>query len=204
MLYYSHIFFHVILIWTNHYPEEKCTGGVIKKCIYSIIIIDCFINQPPCSIHKIFVVLAVQDKTVFALGNINRQWNMDMPWIKKLLEYLLFMHMECIALAGDVPINHQFDWLDREFQFHGQCHISLPYNLTDRFNGNEFWSLIQFNTIQVGTCGSRMWNVVTIPTLRNCSAENVHCPIDINLLPSIALPECVGARTRVNEYLCRW
>lgn len=128
----------------------------------------------------------------FTLGDISRQWNMDMPWIKKFQEYLLLMLRECSALAGVMDINHQFDWLGRQlFQFHGQCHISLAYNLRERFNGNESWSLSEFNASQVWTWGSRMWNVVTLPGLRNCSAVNVYWPIDINLLLwslSIALP----------------
>lgn len=89
-------------------------------------------------------------------------------------------------------INQRFDWLSRQLsQFHGQCHICLAYNLRERFNGNESWSLSEFNAIQVWTWGSRMWNVVTLPRLRNCSAANAYWPIDINLLPwslSIALP----------------
>lgn len=129
---------------------------------------------------------------MFTLGDISKQWNMDMPWIKKSQEYLLFMLMECSALVGVMHINHQFDWLGRQlFQFHGQCHISLPYNLGERFNGNESRSLSEFNAIQVWTWGSRMWNVVTLLRLRNCSALNAYWPIDINLLLwslSIALP----------------
>ncbi len=129
---------------------------------------------------------------MFTLGDISKQWNMDMSWIKMLQEYLLFMLRECSALVGVMHINHQFDWLGRQlFQFHGQCHISLPYNLRERFNGNESRSLSEFNAIQVWMWGSRMWNVVTLPGLRNCSALNAYWPIDINLLLwslSIALP----------------
>lgn len=102
------------------------------------------------------------------------------------------MLRECFALSGVMHINHQCDWLGRQlFQFHGQCHISLPYKLRERFNGNESWSLSEFNASQVWTWGSRMWNVVTLPGLTNSSAVNAHWPIDINLLLwslSIALP----------------
>lgn len=138
-------------------------------------------------------MVAVWDKTaVFTLRAFSKHWNMDMPWIKNLLEYLLFMLTECSALVGVVHIGHQFDWFGSQlFQFHGQCHISLPYNLRERFNGNESWSLGEFNAIQIWTCGSRMWNVVTLPALRNGSAVNAYWPVGINLLLwslSIALP----------------
>lgn len=80
-------------------------------------------------------------------------------------------------------INHQFDWLGWQlFQFHGQCHISLAYNLSGRFNGNESWSLSELNAGQFWTWGSRMWNVVTLPGLRNWSAVNAYWPGDVNLL----------------------
>ena len=149
---------------------------------------------------------------MFPLGDISVQWNMDTPWIKKSQEYLLFMLMECSALMGVMHINHQFDWLGRQlFQFHGQCHISLPYNPRERFNGNESWSLSECNAIQVWTSGSRMWNVVTLPGLRNCSAVNACWPIDINLLLwslSIGLPvgnvwEQPYQVTHVNKYSWR-
>lgn len=106
--------------------------------------------------------------------------------------YAISRIREYFALSGVMHINHQCDWLGRQlFQFHGQCHISLPYNLRERFNGNESWSLSEFNASQVWTWGSRMWNVVTLPGLTNSSAVNAHWPIDINLLLwslSIALP----------------
>lgn len=86
-------------------------------------------------------------------------------------------------MVGVMHINHQCDWLGRQlFQFHGQCHISLPYNLRGRFNGNESWSLSELNAGQFWTWGSRMWNVVTLPGLRNWSAVNAYWPGDVNLL----------------------
>lgn len=138
------------------------------------------------------------------------KYGYSMPWIKKLQEYLLLVL--CSALVGVMHINNHCDWLGRQlFQFHGQCHISLAYNLRGRFNGNESWSLSEFNAIQVWTRGGE--DVKCSNTSRTeellcseCILAYWHKSSAVVTFNCTASWECVGAPyqvTHVNKYACR-